>query len=101
MGETLSATQITEALAQTPEWTLESREITRQFQFKDFVQAMRFVNAVADAAEKANHHPDIDIRWNKVLLRLSTHSKGGLTEADFQLAAQINAINSSSTMDNK
>ena len=61
-------------------------EISRTFQFKDFAAAMQFVNAVAGEAEKANHHPDIDIRWNKVKLVLSTHDAGGLTEKDFALA---------------
>jgi 4a-hydroxytetrahydrobiopterin dehydratase len=92
MAELLSESQIGQQLTQMPEWTRTGPEIGRTFQFKDFAQAMRFVNAVADAAEKANHHPDIDIRWNKVTLRLSTHSRGGLTESDFRLAAEINGL---------
>jgi 4a-hydroxytetrahydrobiopterin dehydratase len=58
----------------------------------DFVQAMAFVNQVAGAAEAAGHHPDIDIRWNKVTLALSSHAEGGLTERDFQLAARIQEL---------
>jgi 4a-hydroxytetrahydrobiopterin dehydratase len=58
----------------------------------DFVQAMAFVNQVADAAEAAGHHPDIDIRWTKVTLALSSHAEGGLTERDFQLAARIQKL---------
>jgi 4a-hydroxytetrahydrobiopterin dehydratase len=71
-------------------WERQGGEITRWQKFADFKEAMRFVNAVADLAEKANHHPDIDIRWNKVFLRLSTHDQGGLTDQDFALAAEIN-----------
>lgn len=59
---------------------------------KDFVHAMGFVNSVALLAEKANHHPDIDIRWNKVMLTLSTHSEGGLTAKDFALAKEIEQL---------
>ncbi|MEO8205626.1 MAG: 4a-hydroxytetrahydrobiopterin dehydratase [Chthoniobacterales bacterium] len=92
MANLLSESQIGALLAQTPGWTREGSEIRRQYQFRDFKEAMVFVNAVAVVSEKSNHHPDIDIRWNKVLLRLSTHSKGGLTDADFQLAAEINAL---------
>lgn len=70
-------------------WAQEGDSISRTFEFKDFVEAMKFVNQVADLAEKAWHHPDIDIRWNKVTLTLSTHSEGGLTEKDFELARQV------------
>lgn len=92
MPPRLTETQIAEALASTPGWALESFEIHRTFVFKDFAEAMRFVNGVAGLAEAANHHPDIDIRWNKVTLRLSTHSAGGLTKADFDLAARIGTL---------
>lgn len=73
-------------LGGVPGWAEDGDEISRTFTFKDFAEAMRFVNNVADEAEKANHHPDIDIRWNKVTLKLSTHDTGGLTEKDFALA---------------
>jgi len=66
--------------------------IHRTYQFKDFPAAMKFVNAVARAAEKAWHHPDIDIRWNKVTLALTTHDAGGLTEKDFSLAAKFDRL---------
>jgi 4a-hydroxytetrahydrobiopterin dehydratase len=69
-----------------PEWSRDGAEITRTFDFGDFVGSMGFVTRVALAAEKANHHPDIDIRWNKVTLTLSTHSEGGLTAKDLDLA---------------
>lgn len=63
-----------------------------EFEFSDFVGSMRFVTAVALLSEKAFHHPDIDIRWNKVTLRLSTHSEGGLTDKDTELATQIESV---------
>ena len=85
----LTQTQIKTALPAVPKWKKKGSAITRTFEFKDFVAAMKFVNATARAAEKACHHPDIDIRWNKVTLALSTHSEGGLTEKDFAVARQI------------
>jgi len=75
-----------------PGWTLSDAEITRTFEFEDFNEAMGFVTRVSLAAEKANHHPDIDIRWNKVTLTLSTHSEGGLTEKDLELATTAAAL---------
>ena len=88
----LKASQIKAALAKVPEWEKRDATIARTFQFKDFVAAIRFVAAVAKLAEKAWHHPDIDIRWNKVTLTLSTHSEGGLTEKDFKLARQFDRL---------
>ena len=72
-----------------PGWENNGKEITRLYKFKDFAEAMVFVNKVAGLAEAADHHPDIDIRYNKVRLTLSTHSAGGLTSKDFALARQI------------
>jgi len=76
-------------LAQLPGWQIESGELVRTFEFKDFIAALHFVNRVGDLAENAGHHPDIDIRYNRVRLALVTHSAGGLTQKDFDLAAQI------------
>ena len=73
-------------------WHQRGLEIIKVYEHKDFVRAMGFVNSVALLAEKANHHPDIDIRWNKVSIALSTHSAGGLTEKDFALAEEIEAL---------
>jgi 4a-hydroxytetrahydrobiopterin dehydratase len=72
--------------ADHPQWTLSGEEISRTFVFADFNEAMGFVNRVALAAEVADHHPDIDIRWNKVTLVLSTHDEGALTDKDTDLA---------------
>jgi 4a-hydroxytetrahydrobiopterin dehydratase len=69
-----------------PGWSWADTEITRTYEFADFNEAMGFVTRVAMEAEKANHHPDIDIRWNRVTLTLSTHSAGGLTRKDLELA---------------
>lgn len=92
MSTLLPATEIETRLKKLNHWQRDEDVISRQFKFSDFVGAMRFVNAVADLAEEANHHPDIDIRWNKVLLRLTNHSAGGLTEADFDLAGKIDGV---------
>jgi 4a-hydroxytetrahydrobiopterin dehydratase len=90
--EKLSAPQIESAMAAASGWKRNGAVISRTFQFKDFPAAMKFVNAVAELAENAWHHPDIDIRWNKVTLALTTHDAGGLTEKDFALAKQFDAL---------
>jgi len=92
MANTLNEDQIKTRLAAVPGWKRKGLEITKVFEHKDFVRAMGFVNSVALLAEKANHHPDIDIRWNTVTLTLSTHSAGGLTEKDFALAEVIDQL---------
>ena len=80
-------------LAQLPDWSLntEATGISKEFKFKDFIGAMNFVDKVAEVAEGEGHHPDIHIFYNKVLLELSTHSIGGLSENDFILAAKIDS----------
>jgi 4a-hydroxytetrahydrobiopterin dehydratase len=79
------------ALVETPSWKKKGVMIARTYEFKDFVEAMKFVTAVAKLAEQAWHHPDIDIRWNKVTLALTTHDQGGLTAKDFTLAKRFDA----------
>ncbi len=88
----LTTAQVTEKLALLPVWHLAGDNIQRTLTFDDFPAAIAFVNRVAEAAEKANHHPDIDIRWNKVRLALSSHDAGGLTERDFKLAGVIDSL---------
>jgi 4a-hydroxytetrahydrobiopterin dehydratase len=88
----LIATQIKSALAKTPDWKKSGNVISRTFQFKDFPAAIKFVNTAAGLAEQAWHHPDIDIRWNKVTLTLTTHDAGGLTEKDFALAKKFDRL---------
>ncbi len=76
-------------------WHREGDEIVREWQLEDFAAAMAFVNRVAEAAEAANHHPDILVHgWNKVRLSLTNHSAGGLTDADFEMAARIDQLDS-------
>jgi 4a-hydroxytetrahydrobiopterin dehydratase len=75
------------------EWQREGDEIAREFKFEDFATAMAFVNRVAETAEEANHHPDILVHgWNKVRLSLTNHAAGGLTDADFAMAAKIDGL---------
>jgi 4a-hydroxytetrahydrobiopterin dehydratase len=85
---------VRQRLAAVPEWRLgEHSEIVRDLSFADFAAAIAFVNRVAEVAEAVNHHPDILVHgWNKVRLTLSTHSQSGLTDADFQLAGQIDGL---------
>lgn len=88
----LGDSQIDERLA-AGEWHRQGQSIVREWKLDDFAQALAFVNRVAEAAEAANHHPDILLHgWNKVRLELSTHSEGGLTQADFDLAARIDRL---------
>ncbi|MGH7992268.1 MAG: 4a-hydroxytetrahydrobiopterin dehydratase [Limisphaerales bacterium] len=88
----LNASEIKSALVAVPEWTRKSGTISRTYQFKDFPAAIQFVNIAAEIAERAWHHPDIDIRWNKVTLTLTTHDAGGLTEKDFDLAQKFDRL---------
>ena len=88
----LSAAQIASELKALRGWSKHGKEIQKTFEFSDFIHAMGFVNSVALLAEKANHHPDIDIRWSKVMFTISTHSEGGLTEKDFALARAIERL---------
>ena len=88
----LTDSEITAALAALPGWTIAGKAIERVFKFPDFVGAMAFVNRIADAAEKANHHPDITIHYNEVTLSLWSHDSGGVTKRDLKMAAAINAL---------
>ena len=90
--EKMGEEAIKSALETLPEWNEVGGEIQRTFQFDDFVQSMAFVNHVAEAAESAQHHPDILVRYNKVTLSLSTHDAGGITQRDFDLAETINGL---------
>ncbi len=92
MAKLLGEDQVGTLLKGLKGWERRGNEIVRTFEFTDFVHAMGFVNSVALCAEKVNHHPDIDIRWNKVTLVLSTHSAGGLTDLDFGLARTIDGL---------
>ncbi len=86
--EKLTQDAVTEALTDLEGWQQDGDAIVKTYRFHDFVGSVDFVNAVAEAAEDMQHHPDIDIRYNKVTLTLSTHSAGGLTRNDFELAGE-------------
>ena len=88
----LSDEELTSQLRALPEWRGDTTKITRSYTAPSFLAGIRTVDAVADVAEAADHHPDIDIRWRTLTFRLSTHSAGGLTEKDFALAEQIDAV---------
>ena len=88
----LTSAQIRGAMKGVPGWKRKGAILTRVYRFKDFVAAMKFVSKVARLAEKAWHHPDIDIRWNEVVLALTTHDEGGLTGKDFALAKQFDKL---------
>src|SRR5262245_39110449 len=92
MADLLNNQDIKEWLKKLPEWDLEKKHIERTFEFDDFTLAMDFVNSVAEIAEEEDHHPNIDIRYNKVRIELSTHSEGGLTDMDFELAEKIDTL---------
>lgn len=87
----LSDAEIAARLERLPGWRRVREAITRTYELASFRDAVFFVNTVAGLAEAANHHPDIDIRWRRVTLTLSTHSEGGLTEKDLDLAEAIDA----------
>lgn len=88
----LDDAQVESRLAPLTGWKRTEDEITKSFKFKSFPTALEFVHRVGEAAEKANHHPDIDIRYDTVTLRLSTHDAGGLTERDFELAGVVQGL---------
>ena len=88
----LAQSDIDQKLTALPEWSVIGDALQRTLGFPDFIQAMDFVNHVADLAERQQHHPDILVRYNKVTLTLSTHDAGGLTDKDFALAAEIDGL---------
>jgi len=92
MPQKLDADALEVALATLPLWSLEDGEIVRTFEFPDFLGSIAFVNRVAELAEAAAHHPDMDIRYNKVRLALVTHDSSGITLKDIELAAKIDRI---------
>ncbi len=92
MSELLSNAEIDNALSSLPEWSLDGSSITRTVELPTFPAAIQFVSRVATAAEAAGHHPDIDIRWRKLTFTLSTHSEGGLTSKDVDLAREIEKL---------
>ena len=92
MPNTLMPEIIQERIKKIPEWELNEDSISRSFEFDEYQLAIDFVNAVAEIAEEAKHHPDISINYTSVTLVLTTHSKGGLTESDFEVAIRIDSL---------
>ena len=92
MAQRLSETEIQAKMQQIPTWDLQGNAIQCRRQFKDFIEAMNFVNRLVEPAEAAGHHPDISISYNKVTISLTTHDSGGLTEKDFEMAVLISGI---------
>lgn len=93
MADLLTDQEITERLGQRPGWSRDGDTIARDYELEDFATAIAFVNAVAEQAEDADHHPDILVHgWNKVRLTITNHSAGGLTPADFDLAGEIDGL---------
>lgn len=84
--------QITEKLNSLDGWQRKGDEIVRDFKLDDFVGSVKFVGSVVAPAERMGHHPDISISWNTVTVSISTHSEGGLTVADFELASEISSL---------
>jgi 4a-hydroxytetrahydrobiopterin dehydratase len=87
----LSDIEIHRALSSLPGWSRKGNELLKTYEFRTFGDAIAFVGRVAPIADGRDHHPDIDIRYNKVLLHLSTHSAGGITRKDVELAQAIDA----------
>ena len=88
----LSPEEAQSRLTSLPGWQIEAGELVKTLQFKDFLSALQFVNRVGELAEQVGHHPDIDIRYNRVRLALTTHDAGGLTQRDFDLAVQVQKL---------
>ncbi len=90
--ELLSLEEREHMMKKIPEWELGKKALTRTFEFDSFMEGIDFVNDVAEIAEELDHHPDIDVRFDKVNLTLTTHDEGGLTAPDFQLASKIDNL---------
>jgi 4a-hydroxytetrahydrobiopterin dehydratase len=88
----LSDDEVQRQLGELDGWERQGDSIVRQFKFDDFVGSVDFVNRITPAAEGMNHHPDLEISWDKVTVKLSTHSQGGLTNSDFELARAIDEL---------
>jgi 4a-hydroxytetrahydrobiopterin dehydratase len=88
----MTTQQIGDHRKEVPAWSIRAKSLHRTFEFQSFLDSVQFVRQIATKAEKLNHHPDIDIRFDKVTLSLTTHDEGGITEKDFTLAKQCDAV---------
>ena len=92
MSDLITADELDAALKKCPEWEVEGNTITRTIEFEEFSEGIDFVNDLAEIAEEAQHHPDIDIRFTRITVALTTHDIGGVTELDIQLAQRIDNL---------
>lgn len=92
MADLLEKEDLEDALKRTPEWEIDKNSIRRVMEFEEFMEAIDFVNDVAEIAEEAQHHPDIAIRFTKVTVKLTTHEAGGVTTADIEMAQRIDNL---------
>ena len=92
MSDIIPADELNQWIKKIPEWDLEEKSIFRTMEFDSFMEAIDFVNNVAEIAEDAQHHPDIDVRYGSVTLNLTTHDKGALTASDFEMASRIDTL---------
>ncbi len=92
MARLLNDAEIKEGIGKLSGWTVEGKELKITRKFKDFIEAIKFVNELVEPAEAAGHHPDITISYNKVAIALTTHDAGGLTEKDFDMAQVISKL---------
>lgn len=88
----LSDDQISERLQDRDGWERDGDAIKRKFKFADFQESVDFINRITPVAEEMNHHPDLAVSWDTVTVTLSTHSEGGITESDFELAGRIDSL---------
>ena len=92
MGIPLKDEEVDQSIAALEYWKRNGKTIEREYKFDDFLQALRFVNRIAEVAEAANHHPNIHINYNRVMLELTSHDSDGVTARDIQLAGRINKL---------
>ena len=88
----LNETEVRQKLANLPGWITSGQSLSQTYKFRDFIQAVKFVNKLVEPAEALGHHPDITISYNKVTIHLTTHDAGGITQKDFDLAQEITKI---------
>lgn len=92
MADLIDPEEIETLMKKLPDWDVEGKELVRVVEVDEFMEGIDFVDGVAEIAEENGHHPDIDIRWCTITLRLTTHDAGGLTDADFDLAKKIDTL---------
>lgn len=92
MSDLLDENELESALKKHPDWEIEGKALTRTIEFEEFMEGIDFVNLLAEVAEEAQHHPDITINYTRVLISLTTHDAGGITEADLELAQRVDNL---------